>query len=41
MLGADVQDAEKAKQRQFSKLESGRCFVASRAKIKNHTPDAP
>jgi hypothetical protein len=39
MLGADVQDAEK--QRQFSKLESGRCFVASRAKIKNHTPDAP
>jgi hypothetical protein len=29
MLGADVQDAEKAKQRQFSKLESGRCFLKS------------
>jgi hypothetical protein len=27
MLGAGVQDAEKAKQRQFSKLESGRFFV--------------
>jgi len=29
MLGADVQDAEKAKQRQFSKWESGRCFLKS------------
>ena len=29
MSGADVQDAEKAKQRQFSELESGRYFVVS------------
>ena len=29
MSGADVQEAEKAKQRQFSELESGRYFVVS------------